>query len=341
MATRRRLLFSVLYLRAANRLRDCHCRLEDIDTEAQIARVEMGVIDRMEEAALPDALDALGSVRNDLLNSAVVSFADGDGAVLVQPDAFAAKLAEIRNSGDRAVRSLGQARQRTAKRTADLNEQAGALHEEVTQLEGEIAGERERWEQVKAVEGSIAGLEAKAGRLRDEITVRELGRGLIDGACRRIYSRFHPELRRIVSKILPQLTEDRYEHVEIDDDLRIRVFCKEKNDFVGLAEISNGAHRQLMLCVRLALSQALIASSGKAAQFIFFDEPFAFFDAQRMAKAIDVLRKISPQITQVWLAVQEFDDPSAFDMVLNCEVNHDCLEASGNGRPRSTVRTLN
>ena len=271
----------------------------------------------------------------------MVSFADSDGAVLVRPDALAAKLAEIRNNGDRAVRSLGQAQQRVNKRTADLNEQAGALREEVARLEEEITGEREQWEQVEALERSIAGLETKAGRLCDEIAVRELGCELIDGACRRIYSRFHPELRRIVSKILPRLTEDRYEHLEIDDDLRIRVFCKEKNDFVGLAEISNGAHRQLMLCVRLALSQALIASSSKAAQFIFFDEPFAFFDARRMAKAINMLRKISPQITQVWLATQEFDDPSAFDVVLNCDVNNNCLEASGNGRPLQTAPALN
>ena len=55
--------FFLLYLRAADRVKECHRRLEDIDTEAQIARVEMGVIDRMEEAALPDALDALGDVQ--------------------------------------------------------------------------------------------------------------------------------------------------------------------------------------------------------------------------------------------------------------------------------------
>jgi hypothetical protein len=154
---------------------------------------------------------------------------------------------------------------------------------------------------------------------------------LIEGSCRRIYGRFQRELRRFVSKILPRLTEDRYEQLEIDSDLRVRVFCKDKNDFVGLSEISNGTHRQLMLCVRLALSQALIASSSKSAQFIFFDEPFAFFDEQRMGKAIDVLRRISPQIKQVWLAAQKFEHPAAFDLVLDCDVAVDCLDAAGAG----------
>ena len=91
-----------------------------------------------------------------------------------------------------------------------------------------------------------------------------------------------------------------------------------------------------MLCVRLALSQALIASSSKSSQFIFFDEPFAFFDERRKAQAIDVLRKISPEITQVFLAAQRFDDPDSFDMYLNCEVDTDVLVASG--KPRRRIR---
>ena len=96
-----------------------------------------------------------------------------------------------------------------------------------------------------------------------------------------------------------------------------------------------------MLCVRLALSQALIASSSKAAQFLFFDEPFAFFDERRMAKAIQVLRKTSPQITQVWLAAQKFDHTAVFDIVLDCAVDDDCLEVSGNGLSRPESRPAN
>jgi len=147
-----------------------------------------------------------------------------------------------------------------------------------------------------------------------------------------------PELRRFVSKILPELTGQRYEHLELDDDLRVRVYCKEKNDFVGLAEISNGTHRQLMLCVRLALSQALIASSGKSHQFIFFDEPFVFFDEQRMAKAIDVLGKISPQITQVWLAAQTFSRRDRFAMVIDCHADSDTLVVSGSPSDKAARR---
>jgi DNA repair exonuclease SbcCD ATPase subunit len=326
----------MIYARATGKLREGREMLERIEVEVQASRDEMSVIDAIQEAPVPDALNALRGVRNDLLNSAVVSFTEGDGAVLVRPDALAAKLKQIRGGSHEAARSLRQAQQRFTTRAGELEQEAAELREAIGELDQEIATERERWEQVEALERAAAGLEAKANELRHEIVTRKLGCELIDGACRRVYARFHPELRRFVGKILPRLTDDRYEYLEIDDDLHVRVFCKEKNDFVGLAEISNGTHRQLMLCVRLALSQALIASSSKARQFIFFDEPFVFFDERRMKQAIDVLRRISPQITQVWLAAQKFDDLSAFDMLVHCGVEGDCLEVSGNGKADPT-----
>lgn len=322
-------LVFVLYGRTSRQLRACHGKLEAVDTEVQIARVEMGIIDRMEEAALPETLDALRGVGNDFLHSAVASLASGPCAALVRPELLADKLAEIREQGLRAAKFLRETQERIRHRAAGLHEQAADLRRQVARIEAETAKERRRWEQVEALQRAVETITSKVGELRDQIAVRELGRELIDGACRRIYARFHPELRRVVSKILPLLTNDRYEHLELDDELHVRVFCKEKNDFVGLAELSNGAHRQLMLCIRLALAQALIASTGRGAQFIFFDEPFAFFDEQRMARAIEVLRRISPQITQIWLAAQRFDAPSAFEMVLDCAVDTECLCASG------------
>lgn len=302
---------------------------QDVENEEQIARIEVGVIDAIDEATVPEALDALKCVRNDLVGQAVGAFAKGDGSVLIRPDALKAKLDEIRNGSTQATRTLERGHQRVAQLAAERKHLAIQLQEQIQQLDSEITKERVRWDQVDALEKEVAAIESKSGDLRHQIRIREIARDLIEGACRRIYSRFHPELRRFVSKILPKLTENRYEQLEVDDDLKVRVFCKEKNDFVGLAEISNGTHRQLMLCVRLALSQALIASSSKSAQFLFFDEPFVFFDEKRMAKAIDVLRKISPEITQVWLAAQQFDPQTPFDMVIPCVVDGDVLDVNG------------
>ena len=328
----------LLFVRLSNGLKQWRSELKDIEVEVQTSRAEIDVIDAIDVAPLPEALDALGCVRNDLLRSAVVSFSEGNGAVLIKPNALATKLAEIRNGSTAAANSLRKAKEKFERQAQAGRQEAAELHAGMTLIDRQISEERVRWKQLETMERNVAGLAAKANEARHQIVVRTVGLEMIEGACRQIYARFHPELRRFVSRILPRLTEDRYEHLEIDDDLRVRVFCKKKNDFVGLAEISNGTHRQLMLCVRLALSQALIASTNRNAQFIFFDEPFVFFDERRMAKAIDVLRKISPEITQVFLAAQHFKNPAAFDMCLNCDVGRETLRVSGKQRPTIPIK---
>ena len=337
VATAATVALAVLYARIVRRVKQHRSELEEIDREAELARVELEMIEAAADAPLPSALEGLRCVRNDLLRRSVAAFFDGDGAVLVRPDALAGTLERIREGAASAAQAMQEARARYLDRVEHFKKEDADARNEVARLDQGIVEERNRWKRLETLERKVASLASKGNELRHEIVIRTVAGELIEGACRQIYERFLPELRAFVSRILPRLTEGRYEQLEIDDDLRVRVFCKEKNDFVGLTEISNGTHRQLMLCVRLALSQALIASSGKTAQFIFFDEPFAFFDEQRMAKAIDVLRKISPEITQVFLAAQRFDDPDAFDMYLNCTVDTDTIEACAKPRRRMRV----
>ena len=327
---------TAIFVRSLRHIRRYRAQVDEIDVETELATAEIEVIDAIDEAPIPTALKGLRCVRNDLLASAVAVFLEGDGRMLVESTALASTLDGFRGSAKRSLQALRGARKRLLNRAAEFRGRADDTRSEIEHIDEELAEERKRWERFEALERKVAALAAKANELRHHIVVRTVGRELIEGTCRRIYERFHPELRAFVGRILPQLTENRYEQIELDDDLRVRVYCKDKNDFVGLTELSNGTHRQLMLCVRLALSQALIASSSKSSQFIFFDEPFAFFDERRKAQAIDVLRKISPEITQVFLAAQRFDDPDSFDMYLNCEVDTDVLVASG--KPHRRIR---
>ncbi len=317
------------YRQSKHQLRLLDLELENIQAANQSARDELSVIEAMDEAALPDALSALHHLHDPLLKSAATAFAEGDGVILIRPEALSEKLDEIRHHGESAIGSLRGADERLQQRARKERDSAELLRRAAEDYARQIKEEKKRWDQVEGIEHKVVALESQRDALRDDRKVRRLACELIEGACRRIYARFHPELRRFVSRILPELTQERYQHLELDDDLGVRVYCNEKNDFVGLAEISNGTHRQLMLCVRLALAQALIASSSNSNQFIFFDEPFVFFDEHRMAKAIGVLGKLSPQIMQVWVAAQTFSDPSRFDMIIDCRADAETLEAAG------------
>ncbi len=73
-----------------------------------------------------------------------------------------------------------------------------------------------------------------------------------------------------------------------------------------------------MLAVRLALSQKLVDSAMTGRQFIFLDEPFAFFDAERTLSTLEVLPQLSDEITQIWLIAQDFPEGSQLDRHIEC-----------------------
>jgi DNA repair protein SbcC/Rad50 len=71
--------------------------------------------------------------------------------------------------------------------------------------------------------------------------------------------------------------------------------------------------------VRLALAQKLVHTAIEGKQFIFLDEPFAFFDEQRMRDSLEVLRELSEDITQTWVIAQQFPEDVRFDLHIHCE----------------------
>jgi exonuclease SbcC len=149
--------------------------------------------------------------------------------------------------------------------------------------------------------------------------VHERALELLAGACRDISQRFNRAVGSLAGTLLPSLTDNRYEHLEIDESFDVRLFSNEKRDFMDLDEISSGTQRQVMLGLRLALSQALIRTAIGGRQFIFLDEPFAFFDAQRMRGALAAVRILSVDIPQIFIIAQEFPEGSTLDKHIVCK----------------------
>ena len=188
----------------------------------------------------------------------------------------------------------------------------------IEDLEKRIQQESERCRKAEGLQQGNEGLQEKIAGKERVIHLRELARELLDGATRQISHRFNHDLRDLVGRTLPLFTEERYEHLQIDDELTVRVFSREKRDFMDLEEISSGTQRQIMLAVRLALSQELVRGSVEGKQFIFLDEPFAFFDRERTRRSLQVLPGLSDEITQIWIVSQEFPEGHDFDLSVSC-----------------------
>ena len=149
------------------------------------------------------------------------------------------------------------------------------------------------------------------------IQVRERATDLVNGSIKRMAQNFNRDLRELTAETLPLFTEDRYQHIQLDDKLEVRVFSRDKGDFVDFDEISSGTQRQVMLAVRLSMSQLLARNTVGGAQFVFLDEPFAFFDEERTRHALQTLPKMTG-LPQKWIVAQHFPDTANFDKHLTC-----------------------
>ncbi|MCU7874042.1 MAG: ATPase, partial [Candidatus Thiodiazotropha sp. (ex Lucinoma borealis)] len=193
------------------------------------------------------------------------------------------------------------------------------------QLDQAIAQEQERLDKVEQLQGIKVDLKQKIDDKERHMAICAVADELIQGTTREVSHQFNRKLRGLVSKTLPLFTENRYEHLQIDDDLSVRAFSSEKRDFMDLDEISSGTQRQIMLAVRLALSQELVDRAVQGSQFLFLDEPFAFFDEKRTRSSLTVLPTLSEELNQIWIVAQDFADDLKFDLHVHCDRESDSI----------------
>jgi exonuclease SbcC len=196
---------------------------------------------------------------------------------------------------------------------------------EMNLLKLEIGDESGRQAQFDALHGKMTPLQAQIVRLKNQVGLRDEAMRLLKSAGHHMSQRFNADLRDLAGHTLPLFTEERYEHLQIDEELNVRVFSCEKRDYMELEEISSGTQRQIMLAVRLALAQQVADNAVMDSQFAFLDEPFAFFDAERTRNSLKVLGNLSEDITQIWVVAQEFPEELSYDRRIYCKRDADIL----------------
>ena len=205
------------------------------------------------------------------------------------------------------------------------------LAAQVEDLDGQVDEEQHRLQEALNLTEVLNGLTDKREEVEQRIEERRRALELLDGAIAQLSNSFNREVKDLVGRMLPLFTDGSYEHLQIDQDLKVRVFSSEKRDFMELEEISSGTQRQIMLALRLALSQKLLSRTVRGKQFAFLDEPFAFFDDSRTRKALQSLTNLGDDISQVWIVAQDFPDKCEvkFDTKINCDRGSNILVVDG------------
>jgi exonuclease SbcC len=123
-------------------------------------------------------------------------------------------------------------------------------------------------------------LDEALGALRDELN-----------------DRVRPELSELASVFLTQLTDGRYNRIEIDDDINVRVLDEGEEKPV----ISGGEEDLANLVLRLAISQMIADRAGQTLSLLIFDEVFGGLDEQRRESVVGLLQRLQDRFEQIIL----------------------------------------
>ena len=322
------IFFVLVTFRAADVL-GCRQELEQVGHEIETVRNEIQMLDTVKEPSLSDHVAMLQGIDDEDLSASVASFAAGDGAELLDADKLSSKVRVLCKTLGESEKGVQRVQERLEAEIDHGTIQIDSHNKQAQQLDQKIANEQARRDIADQLKEQISGFEKERSEHLQQISVRRAAQQLLEGTHPRLYGRFNIELQQVVRNIVPLLTEDRYENLRVGEDLEIQALSKEKGDFVSLSEVSGGTYFQLMLAIRLALSQAIITSSVGGDEFIILDEPFAFLDTKRTRKTLEVLPHMSNEIEQTWILAQSFDDESQLDLHLRCSRDNEDLIASG------------
>ncbi|WP_457668606.1 AAA family ATPase [Thiolapillus sp.] len=242
-----------------------------------------------------------------------------DEPVRPEESAFAALLAKV----DDVVADIAEVRTYVEAESHWLRSQISSKEEKFWALSQEVDRELERVRQVARLTEVTDSLQQKIAEIQGKKEKRLKAIELLEGASGFVSSNFNRDIRDLVARTLPVFTQGRYEHLRIDPDLTVRVFSSDKRDFMDLDEVSSGTQRQIMLALRLALSEKLLTRRVHGDQFAFLDEPFAFFDENRTRYALKALTGMSDKLSQIWIVAQVYPEGTDVEFALSLKCSRD------------------
>jgi exonuclease SbcC len=138
--------------------------------------------------------------------------------------------------------------------------------------------------------------------------------------------RVRPELSEIASVFLAELTDGRYNQIEINRDFDVIVLDAGEEKPV----ISGGEEDLTNLVLRLAVSQMIADRAGQTLSLLIFDEVFGGLDEQRRENVVQLLQRLQDRFEQVILITHIETIREGMDQV--ARVNYD--ESTGTSEVR-------
>lgn len=211
-----------------------------------------------------------------------------------------------------------------------LENQNRSLSECLATVDVDVADERQRVDKFIALNAELESCQTKLEENKQDTLLRSKGMAMIHRASRHSIKNFNKIVHNRCSNLLSDFTQANYNNLEIDNNFMPRVLSEEKGDYLDFEEISAGTQRQIALAMRMSLANTLAASTDAGGQFIFLDEPFAFFDPERTTATINSLTTAtSGNLSQIWVTVQDIPPGLNTAFTVDCRQKSPQLRVSG------------
>ena len=227
-------------------------------------------------------------------------------------------LPRSRPTSHRGWRRSTTARARTPTRVRPKGSRRSARRE------AELALVRTRGESKAAGEGleAVARRRAeRAARERDAATLasalalhQELDRALTDLRTD-LNAELRPDLSDLASRFLNDVSNGRYNDLELDEDYRTTI----TEDGELKPVISSGEEDIANLALRLAISQMIAERAGQPLSLLILDEIFGSLDEQRRIGAVNLLRALGDRFPQVILITHVESMRDTFDRTIRVD----------------------
>ncbi len=171
---------------------------------------------------------------------------------------------------------------------AELDMRVRESERSIANLEGELRAGEENVPDVASLDEALAATRAEIARLVAFERAVKLARTTIDVRKDEAHRAFARRLEEYGAGVLGTITGGRYAELRLDPaTLAIRVRVPETGLIEDVDRLSAGTRDQIALVVRFAMARMF--AEGLEMPPLILDDPFAFWDAERIARCLPVL----------------------------------------------------
>ncbi len=244
---------------------------------------------RLDPVALQAAALAARAERAEVL----VREAELAEKALSTREALARQLADAVRAERFSEDKFKAARERHDRATHALR----AAELSVAESRGELVGAEAAVRETERREGERAARERTIAERKAELRLHnELDRAFSD-LRGDLNAAMRPEIGELASTFLADLTDGRYDEVDLDEDYRVVVL----DDGVPKPVLSGGEEDIANLVLRLAISQMIAERAGQPLSLLVLDEIFGSLDETRRQHVLGLLRRLGDRFPQVVL----------------------------------------